>query len=155
MEEENRSDPQQAEQCARLHLRLGWWLLLVFLSLGAVLEGLHGFKSDWYLNLDHETRRMMWRLAHAHGTLLALLHLGFGFSAHYYFCKVQSRLWQFASPFLTGASLLLPTGFLIGGIVLYEGNPGPGILLVPVGAILLFAGVLLAALAVTRAPEQS
>jgi hypothetical protein len=96
----------------------------------------------------------MWRLAHAHGTLLALVHLAFGFCAHYFYEEERARLWQFASPFLSGASLLLPAGFLLGGIVLYERSPGPGILLVPVGAALLFAAVLLSALAAAGSINQ-
>lgn len=135
---------------ARLHIRVGWWLLLLFLSLGIVLEGLHGFKSDWYLNLDHATRRTLWRLAHAHGTLLALVHLAYGFCSHYCFRHSRDLLWHLASPFLTTASLLLPAGFLLGGAVLYDESPGPGIVLVPVGAVLLSAAVLFAALAATR-----
>src|SRR5688572_18271795 len=62
------------------HLQLGWFTLLVFLSLGALLEALHGFKVDAYLNVAHETRRLMWTLAHAHGALFGVLHLAFAFT---------------------------------------------------------------------------
>ena len=51
----------------RRHLRFGWWSLLCFLTLGIVLESLHGFKVGWYLDAAHSTRRLMWTLAHAHG----------------------------------------------------------------------------------------
>ena len=44
------------------------------------------------------------------------------------------------------ASLLLPGGFFLGGVVIYAGDPGLGILLVPVGALLLLTAVLLTAL---------
>ena len=44
---------------AHLHLCFGWWQLLVFLSLGIALEVMHGFKVGWYLDADHETRRLM------------------------------------------------------------------------------------------------
>src|SRR5690242_10928866 len=64
----------------RRHLRFGWFTLLFFLTLGLVLETLHGFKVQSYLNVVNETRRLMWTLAHAHGTLLALTNLGFAFS---------------------------------------------------------------------------
>lgn len=153
MADPEKSGSPAASRYARLHICAGWWLLLVFLSLGIVLEGLHGFKSDWYLNVDHETRRLMWRLAHAHGTLLALVHLGFGGCAHY-FGMAHGRRGQIASPLLIAASLLLPGGFLLGGIVIYDGDPGSGILLVPVGAVLLFAAVLLAALSATDAKNH-
>ncbi|MFT7537369.1 MAG: hypothetical protein ACI85K_003327, partial [Hyphomicrobiaceae bacterium] len=59
------------------HLRLGWTSLLVFVLLGGVLESMHGFKVDWYLVVGNETQRLLWRLAHAHGTFLSLVHIGF------------------------------------------------------------------------------
>ncbi len=62
-------------QLADRNLRFGWWSLLVFLSLGAVLEALHGFKIGWYVDVGNETRRLMFTLAHAHGTLLALVNI--------------------------------------------------------------------------------
>ena len=61
------------------HLRLGWISLFVFIALGAVLESMHGFKVDWYLNVSNETRRLMFTLAHSHGALLGILHIAFGF----------------------------------------------------------------------------
>ena len=45
--------------------------------------------------------------------------------------------------------MLLPGGFLLGGAVIYSGDPGVGILLVPAGTVLLLTGVLLAALRLT------
>src|SRR6266849_1290438 len=62
---------------ARRHHLFGWIGLLVFLSLGGVLEALHGFKIGAYLDLAHKVRREMWTLAHAHGALLALVQVGF------------------------------------------------------------------------------
>ena len=46
---------------------------------------------------------------------------------------------------LKGALILMPLGFLSGGLITFGGDPGPGIILVPVGAVLLFVGVLLTA----------
>ena len=63
---------------ARRHIRFGWWSLLVFASAGLVLESLHGFKVRAYLDTSNETRRLMWTLAHAHGTLLALVNVAAG-----------------------------------------------------------------------------
>ena len=37
--------------------------------------------------------------------------------------------------------MLLPAGFLLGGLVIHDGDPGIGVLLVPVGALLLLYGV--------------
>lgn len=129
------------------HLRFGWWSLLAFLTLGVALEALHGFKIGWYLDVSNETRRLMWTLAHAHGTLLALVHIAFGLTAR----ATAGPAWpRYASPCLTGATILLPGGFFLGGVYVYDGDPGLGILLVPVGALLLFAAVGSTARAVGR-----
>ena len=40
----------------------------------------------------------------------------------------------------------MPGGFLLGGIWVYDGDPGLGIVLVLAGGVLLFAAVLLATL---------
>jgi hypothetical protein len=129
----------------RRHLRWGWIILLAFLTLGLGLETLHGFKVQAYLSIMNETRRLMWTLAHAHGALLGLTHLGFAFSVY---CTPAwtTRTRTLASHSLLAASLLMPGGFFLGGIWVYAGDPGVGILLVPVGGILLFTAVLLTAL---------
>jgi hypothetical protein len=75
------------------NLRFGWWSLLVFLSLGGLLETLHGFKVGWYVGL----------------------------------------IWS---------GILLPLGFFLGGVVTYGGDPGLGVWLVPIAALLLFYSVL-------------
>lgn len=128
----------------RRHLRLGWWTLLTFLTLGLVLETLHGFKVGAYLNVSNETRRLMWTLGHAHGTLLGLVHLGFAFSVRL-LPGWPARPRGLASACLTGGGVLMPAGFFMGGIFIYAGDPGLGILLVPLGGVLLFIAVLLAA----------
>ncbi len=74
------TDASTRQDYARHHLRFGWWLLLVFASAGLALELLHGFKVRAYLDVSNETRRLMWTLAHAHGTLLGLVHIVFGLS---------------------------------------------------------------------------
>ena len=135
---------------ARRHIRFGWWCLLFFLTFGMVLEILHGFKVGWYLNVTNETRRLVLSQAHSHGTLFALINVAFAATLRMYRC---SGGWvRIASACLIGATLLLPGGFFLGGLVIYGGDPGLGILLVPVGAALLFVGVLLTAMR-GRPPE--
>ena len=133
-----------------LHLSFGWMSLLVFLSLGLVLEALHGFKVGWYLDVGHETRRLMWTLGHAHGTLLSLVNLGLAFTIRALpgWAPGPRRL---ASRALIAATVLMPGGFLLGGLYIYGGDPGVGILLVPVGALLLLTSVLLTGLAARKA----
>jgi hypothetical protein len=130
--------------CASRHLRWGWWSLLVWLTFGLVLESLHGFKVGYYLDVSNETRRLMWTLAHAHGTLLALINIAFAVSAlHWEAWQTASR--SLASWTLLGATLLLPLGFLLGGVKVYDGDPSLGIALVPLGGVLLIAAVLVTA----------
>src|ERR671932_948335 len=119
---------------ARRHHLLGWWGLLLFLSLGIALEALHGFKAGFYLDPAHRLRRLLWTLAHAHGTLLALVHVGFALGLAQFGRWTERRL-KLASFLLTDA-LLLPAGFFLGGIGHSEGDPSPGGLLVPGGALL-------------------
>lgn len=140
------STPTAAETATylRRHLRFGWWSLLCFLTLGIVLETLHGFKVGWYLDVANETRRFMWTLAHAHGVLLSLVNLAFAVTLPH-LSSDTLRLARPASPCLMGATLCLPGGFFLGGVVIHGGDPGLGILLVPVGALLLFVAVLLTA----------
>ena len=134
---------------ARRHVRFGWWSLLFFLSFGIVLESLHGFKVGWYLDVSNETRRLLWRLAHAHGTLLGVVNIVFGLTSRR-MAPEGTRWRRVASPCLLAASVLLPGGFLLGGTVIYAGDPGLGILLVPVAALLLFVAVFLIALDTSR-----
>jgi len=126
-----------AEQTER-NLRFGWWSLLIFLSLGAALETLQGFKIGWYLDVGNETRRLMFTLAHAHGTLLAVVNIAAGLTAR---TMERFTLRPSVSFSLIWAAILLPVGFFLGGIVIYDGDPGLGVWLVPIGAALLFYSV--------------
>ncbi len=157
--------PTAARTYLRLHLQFGWCSLLCFLSLGIMLEALHGFKVGWYLEAAFETRRLMWTLGHAHGTLLSLVNLAFGFTVHLV-ADDNARWPRFASPSLMAAGLLLPGGFFLGGIFIYDGDPGVGVFLVPLGAMMLLIGVLVTAYGVSfrtaddeldeaQQPEQS
>jgi hypothetical protein len=135
---------------SRRHLRFGWWSLLVFATLGLTLETLHGFKVRAYVDVSNETRRLLWTLAHAHGTLLALVHVVFGLMLRAAPELAPSRV-STVSTALVAASVLLPGGFFLGGVVFYSGDPGLGVLLVPVGALMLLLAVFL----IARATSQS
>jgi len=133
---------------ARKHLRFGWWALFAFATLGMALELLHGFKVQMYLAVSNETRRLMWTLAHAHGVLLGVINIIFalGIDAG----RVPTRNVPRTSTVLVIASLLLPGGFFAAGIAFYEGDPGIGIAVVPVGAVLLLIALFTIARDVTR-----
>src|SRR6266568_4374788 len=82
--------------------------------------------------------RLMFTLAHAHGTLLALLNIAAGLTAR---SVERFELRPSISFALIWAAILLPAGFFLGGVVTYGGDPGLGVWLVPVGAILLFYSI--------------
>ena len=126
------------------HLRFGWGSLLVFLSVGFVLELLHGFKAGFYLDVTQETRRLMWTLAHAHGALLGVVHVAWALCLRG-FPELEGGSPRAVSRCLIAASVLLPGGFFAGGVQLYGGDPGPGIAAVPAGAACLGIGVFLTA----------
>jgi hypothetical protein len=136
-------DSESSTATVRHHLKLGWWALLLFLSFGIVLEALHAFKNGYYLNTTNQTRRFMWTLAHAHGTLLALINLAFATTLPLLNLAAKPR--KLASILLSSATILMPSGFFLGGLVFYGGDPGLGILLLPLGAVFLLASVFLAA----------
>ena len=46
---------------------------------------------------------------------------------------------------LMGASILVPAGFFLGGTIIYGGDPGLGIFLLPLGAILLLLALVFTA----------
>ena len=122
-------------------LRTGWLLLAVSLPLGVTLEALHGFKVQAYL--ASEMRREMWRLAHAHGTLLGMLCLVFSVLAEKHLADPArasiARLVRWGAVFM-------PLGFFAGGVLNSEGDPSLGILLVPIGAAMLIVALLRCAL---------
>jgi hypothetical protein len=138
---------------ARRHHLAGWLGLLVFLTLGGFLETLHGFKIGYYLDADHKLRRELWRLAHAHGTLLAVVQLAFALGLPHFGRWTATRL-KLASFFLLDAAWLMPLGFFLGGVMPSETDPSVGILLVPVGAVLLLIAVALILLSAGGASKE-
>ncbi|HVS66417.1 MAG TPA: hypothetical protein VMT85_23265 [Thermoanaerobaculia bacterium] len=141
-----------SEALRRRHLRIGWWALAVFATLGLVLESLHAFKVAAYVDAASETRRLLFRLGHAHGVMLSIVHLVWAFAGAPLVCA-RGRLAPWVSRLLIAALVLLPGGFLLGGLVVYGGDPGIGILLVPAGALLLIAAIVLTARAAGGARE--
>ena len=125
---------------ARRHVRVGWWSLVCFATIGIVLESLHGFKARAYLDVSNETRRLMWTLGHAYGTLLAVIQIVFGLTLPRSFKLGPSDL-RLVSLSLLGASILVPGGFLLGGLGADGGDPGAGVVLVPIGGSLLVWGL--------------
>ncbi|HAA51104.1 MAG TPA: hypothetical protein DCE43_15410 [Planctomycetaceae bacterium] len=146
------------------HLVIGWWSLLIFVALGLVLESMHGFKVAWYVNSgEPETTRLMMRLAHAHGTFLSLVHLAFAWTVSQA-TGFQGRSRSVASRSIQAAGILVPAGFLLAGLPgfvktgglrlgVLGGDPGLGIVLVPIGALLLILALYLVARGASTTPE--
>ena len=121
-------------------LRAGWILLALALPLGVTLEALHGFKVQVYLR--SQVRHEMWRLAHAHGTMLGILLLVFAALAEEHLPPGKRAA---ISRDLRLGSVLMPLGFFLGGLLSSEGDPSLGIVLVPVGALFLLIALVRAA----------
>ena len=126
-------------RCQLLHLRVGWTALLLFATLGTLLELLHAFKVPWYLGVASESRRLMWTLGHAHGTALGLVNLALAAVCHLLPRPVPGA----ASASLVAGTILIPGGFFAGGLFVHGGDPGLGVVLVPPGALLVLAALAL------------
>ena len=99
---------------------------------------------DLYLDVRQETRRLMWTLAHAHGTLFSLVQLGFASSVMFAsrWESVSVKAFSSASTAFVAGLVLLPLGFFLGGVWTFGGDPGWGILLVPIGALAMLFGTI-------------
>ena len=113
---------------------------MFFVALGMTLELLHGFKVGWYVDVTSETRRLMWRLAHSHGTFLALVNVVFGMCLQCTRSGVAPGR-RLASACMTVSALLVPGGFFLGGVRVYSGDPSLGIMLVPLGTVALLLAI--------------
>lgn len=120
-----------------INLRAGLWAMLLFATLGLLLELFHGLKLGFYLDVTNETRRLLLRLAHAHGVLLGLFNLAYALAAHA-FPRLADRLAERA---LLAALLLMPAGFLLGGVFARDGDPGASVALAAAGGVALLVGL--------------
>jgi uncharacterized membrane protein YgdD (TMEM256/DUF423 family) len=121
--------------------RQGWIGVAIWMSFGLLVEGLIGFRSPAYL--QDAVRRELFRLAHTHGTVLSILLL----VAYLHLTNgpvepPEPAIWS-----LRIGTIVMPAGFLLGGIWHYESDPGLLIFLAPLGGLLVIFGVI--AMAVT------
>jgi len=122
----------------------GWLSVALWMTIGLLLEGLIGYKIPAYLQDD--TRRELFRLAHAHGTLLGLVLIAATLTTQ----RLSTPLHRVASVALQLGSVLMPIGFLLAGVWHTETDPGLAIWLVPPGALMVIFGVVSTALAVRQ-----
>lgn len=116
-----------------------WFGLLFWMSMGLLFEGLIGFRTPAYL--QDPLRRELFRLAHAHGTILCILLL----VANLYLVRGLIAPPKAAVISLQIGTILMPFGFLLGGLWHYESDPNFLIILSPLGGLLIIFGVAAAA----------
>ena len=116
--------------------RQGWISLAIWMSAGLLFEGLIGFRAPAYL--QDATRRELFRLAHAHGTVLNILLL----VAALYLSKNLVAPPSAAIWCLRIGVVLMPLGFLLGGVWHYESDPNPLIVAAPLGGLLVIFAVI-------------
>jgi hypothetical protein len=132
------------------HLRLALVHVAIFLAAGLWLEAMYGLRAAGWL--DDDLRREFLRLGHAHGALLGLLNLALSWA--------MSRLgtpdrWarSIRVAALLGA-LLVGLGFFGGGLWHAPTDPGPLVLMVPAGAMMLLASCIAIALVGPRGSAE-
>ena len=133
---------------SQLHLRLALVLVAVVLASGLVLESLYGLRTRGWMQDD--LRREFVRLAHAHGGLLGLVNVALAFAMD----RLRTpELWarRIRIAGLVGAGLVA-AGFFGGGVWHGVSDPGPLVLLVPAGALLVLASLL--AIAAVRSTTE-
>jgi uncharacterized membrane protein YgdD (TMEM256/DUF423 family) len=127
------TDPQPAGISGLL--LQAWLSIAIWMGFGLLLESLIGYRVPAYLR--DELRREIFRLAHTHGALLNIVLLAAALC-------IERRL---VSPSKMGllslriGAVLMPVGFLLGGIWHTEGEPGLGVWLAPFGGVLVILGV--------------
>lgn len=127
---------------AERHLRLSLALLAIFVASGLWLEAMIGLRAAGWV--DDPLRREFLRLGHAHGGVLALVNLAIAWSLaqlatpEAWAGKIRVAAWL--------GALLVGAGFMAGGLTHGPTDPGPPILVVPAGALLLLSAVVATAL---------
>lgn len=116
--------------------------------MGLWLEAMYGLRAEGWL--DDELRREFLRLGHAHGGLLSLLNVALAWAIE----RLQTppawarrvRVAALVGAWAVGA------GFVGGGLWHGPTDPGPFVLVVPAGAMMLLASLI--AVAMLRSPDS-
>jgi hypothetical protein len=119
-------------------LRFGWTSLAVWALLGLALEAAHGWKLAMYLD-DALAQRLL-RLGHAHGVLLACVHLLYAVAGVPLLASRDDG-GRSTGRLLRVAGVLMPIGFALSAWGHSESDPGLAIWLVPIGGLCLLAGL--------------
>jgi len=126
----------------------GWFSLAIFMAFGLLFEGLIGYRSPAYLN--DMMRRELFRLAHAHGTILSLVLL---IAAEY----LNSRDIEIPRPAVLSLRIgaaIMPLGFLLGGIWHTETDPNFLVILSPIGGVMLIFAIVVIGITSLKKPAR-
>ena len=131
-------DAARLQELARLHLRFGWIALLVFATLGAVLEALHAWKSGAYLGRRQRGAALdVDPGPRARGRAVAAAPRVRGDAED----RLRGRAragWRSPPGCCAGRPCCCRPASSSGGVAPYEGDPGVGVVLAPIGALLLW-----------------
>lgn len=131
------------------HVRLSLGCVAVFLAMGLWLEAMMGLRTQGWM--DDTLRRELLRLGHAHGGLLGLLNVALAWAME----RLQTpegwaRKIRLAA---LGGAVLVGSGFIGGGLLHGATDPGPIVLVVPAGAMLVLTATV--AVALVRPPDDA
>lgn len=127
---------------AARHLRWSIAAVAIFLATGLWLEAMYGLRAAGWI--DDPIRREFLRLGHAHGGILGLVNVALAWALERLETpSAWARRIRVAA--LVGA-LLVGLGFLGGGLWHGPTDPGPLILAVPAGALLMLSALIAAAI---------
>jgi hypothetical protein len=140
----NNQDEVQSKINVRSLLRQSFIGIAAWMTFGLLLEGFIGFRVSGYMSVP--IRREMLTLAHTHGALLSLLLLlsTLTISKGLVYPNKLAILW------LRIGTVLMPFGFLLGGIQPNKDEPNMFVFLAPIGGILVIFGVVNLALSIKK-----
>jgi hypothetical protein len=119
------------------HLRLSLATVALFLAMGLVLEAMLGLRAQGVL--DDPLRRELLRLGHAHGAILGLLNVALAFAIER--LAIPAAWATRIRPAALVGALAVAFGFVGGGLWHGPTDPGPLVLAVPAGALLLLSSL--------------
>jgi hypothetical protein len=118
--------------------------IAAWMSFGLLLEGFIGFRVSAYMSVS--IRREMFQLAHTHGALLSLLLLLSALTIS----KDLVYPNKFSLLSLRIGTILMPLGFLLGGIWTNKEEPNTLVFFAPIGGMLVILGVINLALSIKK-----
>lgn len=122
---------------ASRHLRLALATTVLFLAMGLWLEAMLGLRAAGLV--DDELRREFLRLGHAHGALLGLVNVALAYALER--LRTPAAWATRIRPAALVGALAVGLGFVGGGLWHGPTDPGPLVLAVPAGAMLLLSSL--------------